>query len=98
MRARRVRIRHKNVPSQTGEIGDLGASFARFLIWSSDFPRRASCSLTNFAFARLCWGVWAWSRGLALRPNFPRSTRMHHGQGGVQGTTYHCVWKRGEGE
>jgi len=42
-----------------GEMGGLGASLTRFLIWSSDFPRRASCSLANLRFARRCCGVCA---------------------------------------
>lgn len=48
------------LPSQNMEIGDLGAFSTRFLIWSSDLPRRASWSFWNLRFARLCWGVCAW--------------------------------------
>jgi hypothetical protein len=40
-------------------MGDLGWSLARFLIWSSDLPMRASTSLANLRFALLCCGVWA---------------------------------------
>jgi hypothetical protein len=40
-------------------MGDLGVSLARFLSWSSDLPRRASCSFWNLRFARRCWGVCA---------------------------------------
>lgn len=45
--------------SQTGDMGDFCASLDRTCLSASDLPRRASWSLTNFAFARLCWGVWA---------------------------------------
>jgi hypothetical protein len=47
------------IPSHTGEMGDLGASFARFLSWSSDLPMRASFSFANLALARRCCGVCA---------------------------------------
>ena len=52
---------------QTGEIGLLGASFARFLIWSSDLPLRASCSLTNLALRRRCSSVWACTLAVASK-------------------------------
>lgn len=45
--------------NQKGEIGDLTASLPRFLMSFSDFPRRASCSLTNLAFRLRCSSVWA---------------------------------------
>jgi hypothetical protein len=47
------------VLSQMGEMGDLGASLARFLIWSSDLPMRDSLSLANLRLALLCCGVCA---------------------------------------
>ena len=47
------------LPSQKGEMGDLGASLVRFLISLSDLPRRASWSLVNLAFRRLCSSVCA---------------------------------------
>lgn len=52
------------VPSHSGEMGDFGRSLVRFLTWSSDLPMRASCSLANLMFARLCCGVCACRRGL----------------------------------
>jgi len=45
--------------SQMGETGVFTTFSAFFLSWSSDFPRRASWSLTNLRFARRCCGVWA---------------------------------------
>lgn len=47
----------QNSLSQMGEMGDFCTSLARACLSASDLPRRASWSLTNFAFARLCWGV-----------------------------------------
>jgi hypothetical protein len=47
------------VPSHIGEMGDLGRSFARFLICSSDLPILASCSFAKRALACRCFGVCA---------------------------------------
>lgn len=52
-----MEIEMVNILNQIGEMGDLGASLARFLIWSSDLPMRASFSFANLAFALLCCGV-----------------------------------------
>lgn len=60
---KREREKKGDSPIQTGEMGDLGVSLARFLIWSSDLPMRASCSLANFAFRRRCSRVWACKAG-----------------------------------
>lgn len=48
-----------DIPSQTGEMGDLGTSLFFFLSSSLDLPRRASWSRANLRFARRCWGVCA---------------------------------------
>ena len=45
------------LPIQMGETGDLTTSLVRFLMSSSDFPLRASCSLEKRAFALRCVGV-----------------------------------------
>lgn len=49
----------ESIPSQTGEMGDLGVSLFLFLSSSLDLPRRASWSRANLRFARRCWGVCA---------------------------------------
>lgn len=55
--------RASNLPTQTGEIGDLATSLVRFLSSSGALPMRASCSLANWALRRRCWGVWTWYHG-----------------------------------
>jgi hypothetical protein len=46
-----------------GEMVGFCTSLARTARSASDLPRRASWSLVNLAFARLCCGVWACGRG-----------------------------------
>lgn len=68
--------------SQMGEMGDLETTLTRFLIWSSDLPRRASWSLTNLRFARRCCGVCACGRVVLV---------VARGVVGQNWCVYHCV-------
>lgn len=76
-------------------MGDLGVSLTRFLICSSDLPMRASLSLANFAFARLCWGVCACTKPIVSKPSSWIFDECRVSGGlyrvlGCSGSAYHC--------